>query len=155
MASLWSGGIYIWTRRAFGERWGFIAIWFQWISAVVWFPTVLSFIAATVAYIFNPALAENKFFVLIVVLSIYWLATLGNFLGMKEVGWVSTLGICSTMIIAGVIIVLGAIWIIQGNPSQITFAAHDLFPDFSRLENLVFLAGVMVIIWVWLFWDDA
>ena len=54
------GGVYIWSREAFGTKWAFLAVWFQWISAVVWFPTVLSFIAATIAYIFDPSLADNK-----------------------------------------------------------------------------------------------
>ena len=60
LASAWPphgpGGVYIWTKQAFGTRFAFLAVWFQWISAVVWFPTVLSFIAATIAYIFDPAL---------------------------------------------------------------------------------------------------
>ncbi|MDP8249194.1 MAG: amino acid permease [Candidatus Tritonobacter lacicola] len=43
------GGVYIWVREAFGERLGFVAIWLQWIQNVIWFPTVLSFIAFFVA----------------------------------------------------------------------------------------------------------
>src|SRR3990167_2950161 len=37
------GGIYQWTRQAFGEHIGFLAIWLQWINNVIWFPTILSF----------------------------------------------------------------------------------------------------------------
>ena len=140
------GGVYIWAREAFGTRWAFLSVWFQWISAVVWFPTVLSFIAATVAYIFNPSLAENKIFILVVVLGIYWLATIVNLMGMKEVGWISTLGISSTFITALVIIVLGGLWLIQGKPIEISLTLHDLIPNLSSMDNLVFLAGVMVII---------
>ncbi len=150
LASAWPprgpGGVYIWTREAFGTRLAFLAVWFQWISAVVWFPTVLSFIAATIAYIFDPALASNKHFILFVVLGIYWLATLGNFLGMKEVEWIGTLGVISTFTVAGFIIVLGVAWFLQGNPAQISLTLHDLVPDLSNIDNIVFLAGVMVII---------
>lgn len=150
LASAWPprgpGGVYIWTREAFGTRLAFLAVWFQWISAVVWFPTVLSFIAATVAYVFDPELATNRYFILFVVLGIYWLATIGNFLGMKEVGWIGTLGITGTFITAGFIIVLGIVWLIQGNPIQISLTMHDLIPDLSNVDNVVFLAGIMVII---------
>src|SRR5258708_37865689 len=31
------GGVYIWVREAFGNRWGFLAIWLQWIYNVVWY----------------------------------------------------------------------------------------------------------------------
>ena len=34
------GGIYVWVREAFGERWGFLVIWLQWIYNVVWYPTI-------------------------------------------------------------------------------------------------------------------
>lgn len=150
LASAWPpkgpGGVYIWTKKAFGTRIGFLAVWFQWISAVVWFPTVLSFIAATIAYIFDPALASNKFFILSVVLGIYWLATIGNFLGMKEVGWIGTVGITGTFLTAGFIIVLGAIWLVQGHPIQIPLTLDAFIPDLSNIDNIVFLAGVMVII---------
>src|SRR5579863_4249534 len=37
-ASMEEGGIYQWTRSAFGERIGFLAVWLQWINNVVWFP---------------------------------------------------------------------------------------------------------------------
>src|SRR6202044_890277 len=49
------GGIYQWARLAFGERIGFLAVWLQWINNLVWFPTILSFIAGTAAYLLDPA----------------------------------------------------------------------------------------------------
>ena len=78
-----TGGVYVWTKEAFGERYGFLAIWLQWIQNVIWYPIALSFIAATIAYVFNPTLANNKFFVLIVILTVYWAATFANFYGIK------------------------------------------------------------------------
>jgi amino acid transporter len=40
------GGIYTWVAEAFGTRWGFLAIWLQWIQNVVWYPVALTFGAA-------------------------------------------------------------------------------------------------------------
>ena len=37
------GGIYDWVGQAFGIRWGFLAIWLQWIQNVVWYPVALTF----------------------------------------------------------------------------------------------------------------
>ena len=53
-----TGGIYIWVREAFGRRVAFITIWLQWIYNVVWYPTILAFIAATIAYLFAPELSS-------------------------------------------------------------------------------------------------
>ena len=58
------GGVYTWVKEAFGSRWGFVAIWLQWIQNVVWYPTVLAFSAAAIAYVVGePKLANNGPFV--------------------------------------------------------------------------------------------
>ena len=49
------GGVYTWVKEAFGARWGFVAIWLQWIQNVVWYPTVLAFSAAAIAYVVGRA----------------------------------------------------------------------------------------------------
>ena len=42
------GGIYVWTRRAFGDFIGFIAAWMYWMSNLPFFASVLYFGAASV-----------------------------------------------------------------------------------------------------------
>jgi amino acid transporter len=53
------GGLYAWVRNAFGEKSGFVAIFCEWSNNFVWFPTVLAFIASTLAFAITPDLAEN------------------------------------------------------------------------------------------------
>src|SRR5579862_5401139 len=53
------GGIYQWCRLAFGEKIGFLAVWLQWINNVIWFPTMLMFIAGTATYLIKPELAQS------------------------------------------------------------------------------------------------
>ena len=66
-----SGGVFVWVKEAFGHKTGFLAIWLLWIENAIWYPTLLSFIAATVAYIFDPALANNTTFTLSVISSLF------------------------------------------------------------------------------------
>jgi len=139
------GGIYVWVKEAFGQRWGFLAIWLQWIQNVVWYPTVLSFTAATFAYLFNPALASNPLFMVGTILLVYWGATLANFRGMKLSGWISTIGVVGgTMLPALVIILLAGSWLIAGNQLQIEFTMEDLVPDFGNLSTIVLAASVLL-----------
>ena len=63
-----AGGLYAWVKQAFGDRSGFLAIWFEWVENVVWFPTVLSFVAAALAYVIEPSLANDKLYLVIVML---------------------------------------------------------------------------------------
>ena len=150
LSSTWppkgDGGVYIWVNEALGKRWAFLAIWLQWSENVIWFPTVLSFIAATLAYAFSPELAENRLYTLSVVLVVYWGGTFANLRGMKTSAWISTLGVLSTLVTTGLIVVMGFAWIFSGNVSQIAFSFAALIPDFNHMDSLVFLAGALVIV---------
>jgi glutamate:GABA antiporter len=48
------GGIYIWTREAFGDFSGFICAWTYWMSNLPYFPAVLYFGAASALFAFGP-----------------------------------------------------------------------------------------------------
>ena len=79
------GGVYTWVKEAFGARWGFVAIWLQWIQNVVWYPTVLAFSAAAIAYVVGqPALANNGPFVGVFCIAAYWAATLVTLRGVDD-----------------------------------------------------------------------
>lgn len=69
------GGVYTWVSEAFGSRWGFVAIWLQWIQNVVWYPTVLAFAAGALAYLFmKPDLAAAGWYNTAIILIVYWAA---------------------------------------------------------------------------------
>lgn len=137
-----TGGLYIWVREGFGKKAGFITIWLQWIYNVVWYPTILAFIAATIAYLFEPSLANNKTYLLLTVLGLFWLFTILNCFGMKVSSIVSTLGaLLGTILPMLVIISLAFMWIFQGKPSAVDF--HAWLPDFSSLSNLSLFSVVL------------
>ncbi len=139
------GGIYIWVREAFGDRWGFFAIWMQWVHNVAWYPVILSFVGGAIAYIFDPLLAQNSLFIFAEILVSFWGMTLFNYTGIKLSGWFSTLGVILGTIIPGsIIIFLGFIWIITGRPIAVSTAAHAVLPSLSNLGDLVFLAGLFL-----------
>ena len=78
------GGVYTWVKEAFGSRWGFVAIWLQWIQNVVWYPTVLAFSAAAIAYVVGkPTLANNGPYVGAFCIVAYWAATLDHAAGRR------------------------------------------------------------------------
>jgi len=139
-----TGGVYIWVREAFGPRLGFLAIWMEWINTVVWFPAILSFMVATLAYAIQPSLAQNKIFMFTIMIVIFWGTTFINFFGMKVSSWLSSFGIVlGTLIPAAFIIILGFSWFYLGEPSQITFSAKALIPSFG-LEKDVFFIGLIL-----------
>jgi putative glutamate/gamma-aminobutyrate antiporter len=146
LASGWPDrGVYTWVKEGLGPRWGFLAIWLQWIENVIWYPTILSFIAATFAYILNPDLATNKTYVFIMVLATFWPMTLVNFFGMRVSGWISSISaLLGTIVPIALIILLGGWWIFSSHPSQIAFTWKGLVPDLTSINQLVLISGVLL-----------
>jgi glutamate:GABA antiporter len=140
-----AGGVYAWVKEAFGERSGFLAVWFEWVENVVWFPTVLAFVAATLAYAFEPSLADNKVYLVIIMLAVFWGLTLANFFGMKWTARLNNPGVLfGTLLPAIVLIALGAYWFLSGRTLAIPFHASKLVPNFGSAGNLVFFAAVLL-----------
>lgn len=139
------GGVFVWVKEALGHRWGFLAVWLLWIENVVWYPTILSFIAASIAYIFNPSLATNPFYLFFMIIGIFWLVTLANLGGMRLSSWISTVGVIAGTIIPGTLIIfLGLIWLSAGHPTELHFSWAAILPDFSTPSRLTFLTAVLL-----------
>ena len=142
------GGVYVWIKEAFGERWGFTAIWLQWFQMVIGMVTVLAFIAGSLAFVFNPSLAGNKLFILFVILAVYWGATYFNLRGMKTSGRISTVCFISGVLIPGILIIgFGVLYLLSGDPVQIdlSLSAASLIPDISSISSIVLLAGFIFV----------
>lgn len=140
-----TGGVYLWVKTAFGKRFGLLAIWFQWIENVIWYPTILSFLAGTCAYIFSPALASDPYFLFAVIVVTFWSLTFLNLFGIQSSAWFSEIcGIAGLLIPMTVIIVLGFIWYFSGKPLQSSVVPHDIGKTFSDPTLLVSLTAVFL-----------
>ena len=140
-----AGGVFVWVKEAFGHRTGFLAVWLLWAENVIYYPTLLSFIAGTIAYVISPELAANTYYTLGVIVGVFWATTLANLLGMRTSGWISTFGvIAGTLIPGGLIIGLGILWYWSGQPMHISFTMDSLIPDMSSPTQLVLFSGVLI-----------
>lgn len=155
------GGVYTWVKEAFGSRWGFTAIWLQWIQNVVWYPTVLGYAAASLAYFFmDQSLASSGSYTGAVIFIAYWGATFVAMAGSTAANTVTKYGVLVGTVLPGLlIIVLGLLWIDQGNSiaflntevvsstgKVITEHAHArFFPHMNGLGSVAFLAGIVLL----------
>ena len=139
------GGIYAWVKNAFGPRMGVFAIWLQWIENVIWYPTILSFVAGTIGFLISPALVDNKAFLIGVILAAFWGATIVNLLGIKSSALFSNFCAVTGLLLPMTLIIgLGTVWIVSGHPTQIHFAAKDLMPRLDDSQVWVALTGIML-----------
>jgi len=103
------GGLYIWTKHAFGDRHAFLCSWFYFISTVLYFPSLLLAGISMTAYAFGSLgqrVAEDRHFALPATLLVLWVAFVANFFGIRVAKWISALGGSSTFIIAAVLAAL-------------------------------------------------
>ena len=137
-----SGGLYVWVREAFGKKAGFMTIWLQWIYNVVWYPTILAFIASTFSYLFSPVLANNKAYLLTTSIGLFWTFTVLNCFGMRLSGLISILSaLFGTLLPMCVITFLGLLWWVQGHP--IAPQTSSIIPTWDMLKNLPLFSGVL------------
>lgn len=138
------GGIYHWVLKAFGKRSAMAAIWLQWINTMVWYPSYLSFVAGTFAYLIHPELVHNKAYLVACILTIYWGLTWVNLKGLHVSAIVNnvcaTIGTIIPMIL---LIVLGLIWFFMGKPLQIDLTSQSMMPTLTDASQLTSLVAVM------------
>ncbi len=138
------GGIYAWVREAFGPYWAFFTIWLQWINTMVWYPTILSFIAATLAYLINPELAQSKWYILSVVLVVFWALTCLGLSGLRASAKFAGFSAIIGMIVPIVLLIGFALyWIYLGHPIAIHFDKHSLLPQWDHSQSWVSLTAIV------------
>lgn len=143
------GGVFRWVGEAYGKKLGFLAIWVQWIESTIWYPTVLTFGAVSIAFIGmddakDMLTADNKYYTLAVVLIIYWLATFISLKGLTWVGKVAKVGgLVGTIIPAGLLIILAVVYLASGGHSNMNFDSNFI-PDFTNFDNLVLAASIFL-----------
>jgi amino acid transporter len=110
------GGLYIWTKNAFGDQHAFLCGWFYFISTVLYLPSLLLAGISMSAYAFGglgQRLAEDRAFALSVTLAVLWAAFAANFFGMQVAKWISAFGGSSTFIIGAVLAVLAIVAVLH------------------------------------------
>ncbi|MBS3905282.1 MAG: amino acid permease [Simkania sp.] len=138
------GGVYQWVNKAFGSRWAMMAIWLQWINTMVWYPTMLSFIAGTLAYLIYPELAENKIYLITCILTIFWGLTWINLKGIHASSKLTNIcSIVGTILPMTFLIALGALWVFSGQTLQISLKPSDMIPSLAHSESWVSLIAIM------------
>jgi len=144
------GGIFRWVGEAFGPRLGFVAIFLLWIESTIWFPTVLTFAAVSLAFIgpnqkWDQALSANSLYTIITVLAVYWTATFFTLRGIRSASRIAKWGgLIGTIIPGTLLILLGLYYFFQGRPLQIEMGWDKLIPDFTNFNNIVLAASIFL-----------
>jgi glutamate:GABA antiporter len=133
------GGLYVWSKRAFGDFSGFMSAWTYWTSNLPYFPAVLYFAASNVLFMRQANwqhLSGNATFYIVFSLLTLTAATLLNIVGLDVGKWLHNVGALCMWIPAGIVIVMGLIaWHRFG--SATSFTLQTMRPA-THLNDIIF-----------------
>src|SRR5579863_972225 len=132
------GGMYIWSKRAFGPLSGFLTGWTYWMSNLPYFPALLYFMVGNALYINGSGTPLAGSPALFIILSIIGLAigTIFNIYGLGVAKWLNNIGATCRWIGTVVLIALGAVvWMRFGPVTH--FTAVALRPTLS-VKDVIF-----------------
>ncbi|WP_426309219.1 APC family permease [Cellulosimicrobium sp. E-16] len=142
LASGWSGGVYKWVSEGISKPMGFLAVWCQFAMTIFYYPSLLGFVASTLAYVINPSLASSGVWTAIVIVVVYWSGVWVSSRGTKGVAGLASGGLIIGTLIPGVILVtLGVVFLGQGNASAAPMDAEHLLPAWAGLSSLVLIVN--------------
>jgi glutamate:GABA antiporter len=137
------GGIYIWTREAFGDFSGFLCAWTYWMSNLPFFAAILYFGAASALFAFGPraqSLASNPVYYIAFAVIALALITLLNIVGLNVGKWLNNIGALGILFPLSILFALAiASWLRFG--PILHAAPADFVPHWS-LDNAVFWSSV-------------
>ncbi|MFE5670424.1 APC family permease [Agromyces sp. NPDC056523] len=142
LASGWKGGVYNWVATGISKPMGFLAVWCQFAMTIFYYPSLLGFVASTLAYVINPNLASNGVWTALVIMVCYWSGVFLTSRGTKGIAGLASGGlIIGTLIPGAVLVILGAVFLGQGNESAAPMTAANLLPQWAGLASLVLIVN--------------
>ena len=137
------GGIYLWSKKAFGEFAGFMTGWMYWTANLPYYPGVLYFAAGNALFIGGDRwqhLSNSSFFFILTAAIGLAIGFVLNLVGLDIGKWLHNLGAVGTWLPASVLIVMGWMaWLRFGSATAINGAT--VLPA-ADLKNVFFWSTV-------------
>lgn len=138
------GGLYAWSKRAFGDFTGFMTGWTYWTSNLPYYPGLIYFAAANALYIAGPRWnylsTSRTYFIIFATLALI-LATLPNIFGLNVGKWLHNLGAIGTWAPIAILIGLGAVVLATfGSATRLSWPR--LIPS-THLKDMIFWSTIV------------
>src|SRR5262245_43108495 len=136
------GGMYLWSKKAFGEFAGFMTGWMYWTANLPYYPGLLYFAAGNALFVGGERwqyLSTNSAYFIIVALAGLLLGFVLNLIGLNVGKWLHNVGALGTWLPASMLMVMGlAAWFRFGSATRFSGA---LLPS-ADLKNIFFWSTV-------------
>jgi glutamate:GABA antiporter len=128
------GGLYVWSKEAFGDFHGFVAGWTYWIYTVFYFPGLLLASASMAAYIGGAGhadLATNREFLVVGSFVLLFIAVYLNIIGLNIGKWLQNAGGVGSYVPLLMLVGISA-WIWHAYGSATHFTWKNMMPVWNQ-----------------------
>ncbi len=136
------GGLYVWTREAYGDFPAFMAAWAYWMSNLPYFPAILYFAASSLLFAVPSAqhLANTNTYYLVFTVGMIAFITVLNVFGLARGKWLNNLGALGMALPIAILVVLGIVSYARfGSATHFTLAAS--IPQ-AHVKDLIFWSTI-------------
>ena len=142
LASGWKGGVYNWVSQGLSAPMGLLAIWCQFAMTIFYYPALLAYVGATIAYVFDPNLANSGIYTAAIIVVLYWGSVALSSRGIRLIAKLASSGtVIGTLIPGAILVIMGIVYLAQGNHSAAPMTPQHLLPAFSGLAGLVLVVN--------------
>jgi amino acid transporter len=132
------GGLYIWVKKAFGEKWAARTTWLYWINVALWMPSVYILFAGMFAQLFFPDMSLWMQIGIGIVMT--WVTVWIGCIKMDAGKWVPNIGALIKALIM-IVIGVGAIIYATRNGVANDLSFSNLLPEWNA--GLAFLPVIV------------
>src|SRR5215467_15355696 len=142
LASGWQGGVYNWVEEGISAPMGLLAVWCEFAQTIFFYPALLAYVADTLAYAISSRLAGNGVYTAVVIIALFWGGVLVTSRGVRFVDALSSLGTrAGTLVPGAILVILGAVYLLQGNHPAAPMTAQHLLPPWQGLASIVLIVN--------------
>jgi amino acid transporter len=138
------GGIYFWSKRAFGEGHGFLCGWCYWVNNILYYPNLLMSTAVIATFAIGrgeTGLMDNWTYIFAATLTALWLAVWLNVVGLKTGRWLQNVGAIGTYLPGAVLVGFG-LHAMLTHPAATPITLHSITPRFGDMSQLNLWASI-------------
>lgn len=133
------GGLYVWVKRAYGERWAARTTWYYWVNVALWMPSVYIAFAGMFATMFFPGM--SLFAQIAIGIALTWITVWVNIQSLSLSKYVPNIGAVAKVVVVLAMAIAGVRYFMSGNPFANEISWETLKPTMGT--GLAFLPAIV------------